>query len=207
MQRIAQQARHQISAYQSLRREFVVPSTAKCPIKIEISIRHGAVDYSDSFLWDWRAPTSPEEFAARTISDLGLPLQMIQAVAAQIRMQTLAALMGVEEKPAPTATAEAAGAEETVAGPTVKPVATQSYSDVMADVHAQATIPQPTQVRAAACGHCVEKSRWQALMRHRTLCVAAAAASTRRAVLQRRCVGNNDDNKRASERGAADSDE
>jgi hypothetical protein len=122
------------------------------PRQGRVSIRHGTVDYSDSFLWDWRAPTSPEEFAARTVSDLGLPLQLIQAIAVQIRMQTIAVLLGLEEKPAIAATAEA-GTEETVAGPTVKPVPTQSYSDVMADIHAQATIPQPIQV-------CVNAPTW-----------------------------------------------
>lgn len=72
--------------------------TAESPVKLTISLRHGGLQYDDELWWDWRAPTTPEEFAARTVSDLGMPLQMTQAIAMQIRMQTIASLLGIQER-------------------------------------------------------------------------------------------------------------
>lgn len=93
--KIALQIAEQVESFESIialikmtLRNDLLPNIHKIreKININISIRHGTIDYSDKFIWDpMCSAITPEKFARTTVADLGLPADMEPVIAFKIR--------------------------------------------------------------------------------------------------------------------------
>lgn len=93
-ERIALQLREQIESYQEVidtvyKYAHTIPHWERKISQIQvitIGIRHGTMDYCDKIEWDPMMENfTPEDFAATTCADLGLPGEMEPAIAHKIR--------------------------------------------------------------------------------------------------------------------------
>jgi hypothetical protein len=107
-ERISLQMIEQIEAFREIvdcvykYRQLIPNWTAKVTQiqPITIGIRQGSVDYSDKVDWDpMNEDFTPEEFAAITCADLGLPQEVEPAIAHKLRESLFRWLIGILQNP------------------------------------------------------------------------------------------------------------
>ena len=108
--RIAFQIQEQINSYREIITMLRVNGVdnekwlklVSVPLDMMVGLRHNAVDYTDKFTWDLTSTSSgkePEEFARKTVEDLGLPMDMESAIAYRIRETLLRLIISAAENP------------------------------------------------------------------------------------------------------------